>query len=79
MRTHRIGAEGSVARFLDDHTHDPNAEPFPNPWCLFVTGPEGIKLLASKPKRLGFPQRIRTLAGAVLVDVRSYGCKVKEE
>ena len=82
MRTHRIGSPGSVARYLDDHAHDANAEPFPAPWCVFTykaTG--GILFCGSAEEREG-AECVRGAAEqehgwAVTVDVRTYGCKVR--
>lgn len=82
LRTHPVGAPGSVARFLDDHAHNPDADPFPAPFCLFRYGRSGeppVVLAASKPGRLDFEPRALAQAleaGCVLVDVRTYGCRV---
>lgn len=82
MRTHPIGAPGSIARYLDDHSRNPDADPFPAQWCVFRYGTllePTVVLVASKPKRSDFdPEQLarRLEAGCVLVNVRTYGCRV---
>lgn len=86
MSTHPIGAPGSIARFLDDHARDPNAKPWPAPWCVFTyrslrAGLAGGALFvgsgptkeAAKLVQLGAE---REHGFAIVVDVRTYGCKV---
>lgn len=34
-RTHRLGAPGSIARYLDDLAHNPDAPPFPHRYVVF--------------------------------------------
>lgn len=92
MRTHNIGAPGSIARFLDDHAHgNPGARPFPAPWCVFtyhscrpdapntdggplLLGSGSTKEAAERVKRAG--ERVH--GWAIVVDVRTYGCRVSE-
>lgn len=84
MRTHLIGAPGSLARFLDDHAHDPNAKPFPAPWCVFTYKATGGVLLCGAG---GTKEAADCVCGAaerehgwaVTVDVRTYGCRAVSE
>lgn len=92
MSTHPMGAPGSVARFLDDHAHDPNAKPFPAPWCVFTyrscrphvpNTDGGPLLLGSGPTKEAAEQvkgaGEREYGWAIVVDVRTYRCRVVSE
>jgi len=82
VRTHRTGAPGSIARYLDDHAHDETATPFPAPWCVFAYPKAGGVLPCGSARSREGADCVRGAAErehgwAVVVDVREYGCRVK--
>lgn len=81
MSTHPIGAPGSIARFLDDHARNPNAKPWPAPWCVFAYARKGGVVLCGSGHTKEAAEQVRGAAErehgwAVVVDVRVSGCRV---
>lgn len=88
MSTHPIGAPGSIARFLDDHARDPESLAWPAAWCVFTyrglrdkpVTERGPLFVGAGPTKEA-AELVRAAAArehswAVVVDVRTYGCKV---